>query len=313
MALSKVRELTTARVLDIMRVDKKNAGAQKKIVLLSRIGATVEERASTVSDAMIERVLAPAMLVRESVSAPRPPLTIHTPGSKSVSNRALVLAALSGGTCRLRHLLHSDDTQVMMQALAQLRAADFAWEDNGATLVVHGHGGRVLASDEPVYLQNAGTAARFVTAVACLASSASCSGSDESSCHGVVHLTGNARMKQRPIGPLVDALRSNGARIDYVEQSNCLPLNVTASGALQGGRVELAADVSSQYVSAVLLCAPYAQNDVELALVGGKVISQPYIDMTIAMMQSFGVRVERVAEHVYRLSLIHISEPTRRS
>lgn len=301
MALSKVRELTTARVLDIMRVDKKNAGAQKKIVLLSRIGATVEERASTVSDAMIERVLAPAMLVRESVSAPRPPLTIHTPGSKSVSNRALVLAALSGGTCRLRHLLHSDDTQVMMQALAQLRAADFAWEDNGATLVVHGHGGRVLASDEPVYLQNAGTAARFVTAVACLASSASCSGSDESSCHGVVHLTGNARMKQRPIGPLVDALRSNGARIDYVEQSNCLPLNVTASGALQGGRIELAADVSSQYVSAVLLCAPYAQNDVELALVGGKVISQPYIDMTIAMMQSFGVRVERVAEHVYRI------------
>ena len=159
----------------------------------------------------------------------------------------------------------------------------------------------MLASDEPVYLQNAGTAARFVTAVACLASSASCSGSDESSCHGVVHLTGNARMKQRPIGPLVDALRSNGARIDYVEQSNCLPLNVTASGALQGGRIELAADVSSQYVSAVLLCAPYAQNDVELALVGGKVISQPYIDMTIAMMQSFGVRVERVAEHVYRI------------
>lgn len=286
-ALPQARELTTARLLDIMRVDKKNAGTQKKIVLLARIGQCAEERASTVPDAVIERVLSPAMLVRESISAPRAPATIDVPGSKSVSNRALVLAALSGGTCKLRNLLHSDDTQVMMQALVALRAADFAWEDEGATLVVHGRGGALVAPSEPVYLQNAGTAARFTTGVAALV-------------HGDVVLTGNARMKQRPIGPLVDALRANGVRITYEEQEGCLPLTVSGAG-LRGGRIELAADVSSQYVSSVLLCAPYAQSPVELVLVGGKVISQPYIDMTIAMMASFGVEVERTSENTYRV------------
>ena len=289
-ALSKARELTTARLLDIMRVDKKNAGAQKKVVLLSRLGATAEERASAVPDSLLEHVLAPAMLVRESTHMPREPATIPTPGSKSISNRALVLAALSGGTCRVRNLLHSDDTRVMMQALVQLGVADFAWEDNGHTLVVHGHGGQVQASETPVYLQNAGTAARFMTGVASLVR------------QGSISLTGNARMHERPIGPLVDALQSNGVHVDYQGKPACLPLRVEGTGmGLRGGRIELAANVSSQYVSSILLCAPYAQAPVELALVGGKVISQPYIDMTVAIMRAFGVHVERVGEYVYRI------------
>ncbi|WFD19787.1 hypothetical protein MCAP1_002023 [Malassezia caprae] len=287
-ALPQAQAITTARLLDIMRVDKKNAGTAKKIVLLSRIGATVEERASTVPDAVIARVLAPSVQVHTSPGT-RAPVTLPTPGSKSVSNRALVLAALAQGTCRLRNLLHSDDTQVMMNALRTLGAADFAWEEDGAQLVVHGGGGRLEACDKPVYLQNAGTAARFMTGVTTLLR------------EGAVTLTGNARMKQRPIGPLVEALCANGADIACVEAQGALPLRITGRGGLRGGAIRLAADVSSQYVSAVLLCAPYAQEAVTLELVGGKVISQPYIDMTVAMMASFGVHVERVAEHVYRI------------
>lgn len=284
-ALSKAQELTTARLLDIMRVDKKNAGSAKKIVLLSRIGATVEERASTVSDAVIARVLAPAATVRPVLPVPvATHTTLVTPGSKSISNRALLLAALAGGTCRLRNVLYSDDTQVMMNALRTLRSADFTFEDGGQTLVVHGHGGRVEApaADEAIYLQNAGTAARFMTAVACLQRDAA----------RAIELTGNKRMQQRPIGALVDALRANGSEVAYRGAEGSLPLRI-GGGGLRGGRMTLAADVSSQYVSAILLCAPYATEPVTLELVGGKVISQPYIDMTLAMMASFGVQVER--------------------
>jgi pentafunctional AROM polypeptide len=97
-------------------------------------------------------------------------------------------------------------------------------------------------------------------------------------------------MKQRPIGPLVDALGSNGSQIQYLESEGCLPLSIAPAG-LKGGRIQLAASVSSQYVSSILLCAPYAQEPVTLELTGGQVISQPYIDMTLAMMRTFGVEV----------------------
>ena len=115
-------QLTVDRLLDIMKVDKKNAGVQKKIVLLSRIGKTYEEKASVVEDNVIRRVLCEAASV---VSAPpsKSPVTMATPGSKSISNRALVLAALGKGTCRVRNLLHSDDTAVMMNALAELKVS----------------------------------------------------------------------------------------------------------------------------------------------------------------------------------------------
>lgn len=135
-----------------------------------------------------------------------------------------------------------------------------------------------------LYLGNAGTAARFLTAVCTLVQA-----EDDTSSTVV---TGNARMKQRPIGPLVDALRQNGSEIEYLETTGCLPLDIK-SGGLNGGHIQLAASVSSQYVSAVLLCAPYAKQEVKLELIGGQVISQPYIDMTIAMMKEFGIQVAR--------------------
>ena len=99
-------------------------------------------------------------------------------------------------------------------------------------------------------------------------------------------------MKQRPIGPLVAALRTNGSKIDYLDSSNCLPLAIAPQG-LNGGNIQLAASVSSQFVSSILLCAPYSREPVTLELTGGQVISQPYIDMTISMMKTFGVEVSR--------------------
>lgn len=167
-----------------------------------------------------------------------------------------------------------------------LQGAQFAWEDNGETLVVVGGKGslQVPPNKKEIYLGNAGTAARFLTTV--------CTMVQRSAEGERTVITGNARMKQRPIGPLVDALRANGSSVEYLESQGCLPLSIAPAG-LKGSTIQLAASVSSQYVSSILLCAPYAQEQVRLELVGGQVISQPYIDMTIAMMKTFGLHVIR--------------------
>ena len=118
-------------------------------------------------------------------------------------------------------------------------------------------------------------------------------------------------MKERPVGPLVDALRANGSSIKYLESEGCLPLSigVTQNG-LIGGHIQLSASVSSQFVSAILLCAPYAAEDVVLELVGGHVVSQPYIDMTIAMMNTFGIQVQRdKGKDVYRIKRGYYRNP----
>ncbi|KAH9918081.1 EPSP synthase-domain-containing protein [Fomitopsis serialis] len=284
-SLPAAKGLGVERLLDIMKIDKKNSGPQKKIVILSRIGATFEQKATVVADNVISKTLSEAVRVAAGIPT-KSPITMATPGSKSISNRALLLAALGKGTCRLRNLLHSDDTQVMMNALGELKGASFSWEDGGETLVVEGGQGSlsVPPNGKEIYLGNAGTAARFLATVCTLV---------QSSVPGErTVITGNARMKQRPIGPLVEALRANGSDIQYLESQGCLPLS-TAPAGLKGARIQLAASVSSQYVSSILLCAPYAQEAITLELTGGQVISQPYIDMTVAMMRTFGVDVVR--------------------
>lgn len=310
--LAKSLDVTVDRLLDIMKVDKKNSGSNKKIVLLSSIGDTVEDKASTVSDDIIRRVLSLGATVTPVLEQPNnAKVTLSTPGSKSISNRALVLAALAGNTCRLRNMLHSDDTQVMMAGLTDLDAARFEFEDGGETIVVHGNGGalRRPANSKQIYLQNAGTAARFMATVVSLVEN---DGDQES-----VVITGNKRMKERPIGALVDALRSNGTSIEYLEGQGCLPLAVkgTTHG-FKGGKIQLSATISSQYVSSILLCAPYAAEEVVLELVGGQVISQLYIDMTIAMMATFGIKVERLLDpasgrpsNTYRIPKGHYVSP----
>jgi pentafunctional AROM polypeptide len=120
--LPAARLLTVDRLLDIMRIDKKNSGNEKKIVILSRIGATYEQKATVVKDALISKTLCEAAKAIPGTPSHNP-VVMSTPGSKSISNRALVLAALGKGTCRLRNLLHSDDTQVMMAALGELKVS----------------------------------------------------------------------------------------------------------------------------------------------------------------------------------------------
>lgn len=275
-------------LIKIMAVDKKNAGKTKKIVLLSGIGRTHEKKASSVEDRDIKIALSPSISVHPGVPSDLN-VTCTPPGSKSISNRVLVLAALGTGSCRITNLLHSDDTQVMLDALAKMQGATFAWENDGKELVVTGNGGNLKASSNELYLGNAGTAARFLTSVTAL-----CQPTDGATSTIV---TGNARMKERPIGPLVKSLRTMGVEIDYQENEGSLPLRISACGGFGSdsftGEIELTANVSSQYVSSILLSAPYSKKPVTLRLVGGKVISQPYIDMTIAMMASFGVQVER--------------------
>ena len=278
------------RMLSIMGVDKKNEGRKKKVVLLAAIGRTYEKKASVVSDDSIRVILSPSVIVHSQRSGV-PELEITPPGSKSISNRALVLAALGSGTCRVKNLLHSDDTEHMLTALHKLGGIQYSWEDDGDVLVLNGNGGKLRACGDELYLGNAGTAARFLTSVATLVS--------PSGEHSSTILTGNARMKQRPIGSLVDALRSNGSAVEYLESQGSLPVRVPSTSGLAGGRIELEAKVSSQYVSSILMCAPYAREPVTLSLVGGKPISQLYIDMTIAMMSSFGIEVTKSTTEEY--------------
>ena len=275
-------------LISIMAVDKKNDGQQKKVVLLSGIGRTHEPKASSVADRDIKLILSPSVLAHPGIPSDSN-VVCTPPGSKSVSNRVLVLAALGSGSCRISNLLHSDDTQVMLDALAKMQGATFSWENDGKDLVVTGNGGKLKATTDELYLGNAGTASRFLTSVAALAEPTP----DAKS----TILTGNARMKERPIAPLVKSLRSMGVDIDFREKEGSLPLNIMACGGFGGpgfdGNIDLAATVSSQYVSSLLMAAPYSKKPVTLRLVGGKPISQPYIDMTIAMMASFGVQVEK--------------------
>ncbi len=242
------------QLISIMAVDKKNDGRKKKIVLLSAIGKTHEAKASVVSDRDIKVILSPGIEVSPQESKV-PHVSCTPPGSKSVSNRALVLAALGSGPCRIKNLLHSDDTEVMLTALASLGGASYSWEEEGEVLVVNGKGGALSASPTELYLGNAGTASRFLTTVATLAEPSSVS---------ATVLTGNARMKQRPIGPLVKSLRATGVQIDYLENEGCLPLRVAASGGFAGGEIKLSATVGFRFgpygMEGELIFARYLHN-----------------------------------------------------
>ena len=277
------------QLLSIMAVDKKNQGRQKRIVLLKAIGRTFENEATAVADRHVKVILSSAVLVHP-LSTGKVEKICRPPGSKSISNRALVLAALGEGTCRIRNLLHSDDTEVMMKALSELQCASFEWEDDGEVLVVKGNGGKMRASPNALYLGNAGTASRFLTSVATLV--------EASSQTKVSVLDGNKRMRERPQKHLVDALKTNGANIKYQGKEGCFPLEIDASGGLEGGMISVEASISSQFISSILLSAPYAKKPVTLSLTGNPV-SILYTEMTVAMMRTFGITVNRTSTDPY--------------
>ncbi|MBI4315193.1 MAG: 3-phosphoshikimate 1-carboxyvinyltransferase [Chloroflexi bacterium] len=220
---------------------------------------------------------------------------VRVPGSKSLTNRALAIAALADGTTVLTNALDSDDSRYFADSLQHLGFdIQSAISNLQSAITVHGLGGRIPNSRADLIVGNAGTSARFNTSIATLG-------------HGEYTLDGVERMRQRPIGDLVAALNALGAHVEplahpssFIPQpSICPPVRVIASG-LRGGTARVAGDTSSQFLSALLIAAPYAQSPVELIVERG-LNSKPYVDMTLAVMADFGVTVEREGYERFRV------------
>ncbi|SUT96871.1 3-phosphoshikimate 1-carboxyvinyltransferase [Actinobacillus lignieresii] len=205
---------------------------------------------------------------------------INLPGSKSLSNRALLLAALAKGTTKVTNLLDSDDIRHMLNALKAL-GVNYSLSEDKTVCTVEGVGGAFnWKNGLALFLGNAGTAMRPLTAALCL------KGATEAE----VVLTGEPRMKERPIKHLVDALRQAGASVQYLENEGYPPVAIRNSG-LKGGKVQIDGSISSQFLTALLMAAPLAEGDMEIEIIG-ELVSKPYIDITLAMMKDFGVKVE---------------------
>jgi 3-phosphoshikimate 1-carboxyvinyltransferase len=207
---------------------------------------------------------------------------IRLPGSKSISNRALLLAALSSGKTTVTNLLFSDDVRFMLDALKELGVKLTINESNFEVTVEGLAGGFSVTSPTSLFLGNAGTAMRPLCAALALS-------------EGEFELTGEPRMKERPIAHLVDALRSLGASIDYQEAEGYPPLKITGTNPTVD-KVEIDGSLSSQYITALLLASPLLPNGLTLTVVG-QLVSRPYIDITIGMMKAFGVEVEEPQEN----------------
>jgi len=211
----------------------------------------------------------------EIKSGSRKPCTVAVPGSKSFSHRMLMASALSNGECTVQNCLKSDDTRFTIEALEQLGVQI---EDSGQLLSIKGKNGRFDASGEPVFLGNSGTSMRLLTALAALGK-------------GTYVLTGSERMQERPLDDLLDGLGQIHIPVHSIKGNGCPPVAVTG-GAVVGGNMRLRCGTSSQYLSAILLIAPCTRRGVEIEVIEGPV-SKPYIDMTIHVMEQFGILVER--------------------
>ncbi|MEM7530681.1 MAG: 3-phosphoshikimate 1-carboxyvinyltransferase [Chloroflexota bacterium] len=206
---------------------------------------------------------------------------INLPGSKSLSNRALLLAALAEGTTEIVNLLESDDTRHMLNALKQM-GVDYQLSDDKTQCTMTGNGGP-LNVDAPVelFLGNSGTATRSLCGVLCCGV-------------GEFTLTGEPRMEERPIGPLVDAVRQvmdpATSSITYLKNDGFPPLTINANG-LTGGKMSIDGTLSSQFITGVLMASPLAKTDTTIAIIGD-LVSKPYIDITLDIMAKFGVEVQ---------------------
>jgi len=228
--------------------------------------------------------------------------SIRPPGSKSITNRALVCAALADGASTLTGALVSEDTRVMIDGLGQLGIGVEAGEDSGhdpqassadgtrsvpATLIVHGAGGEIPALEADLFCANSGTTVRFLAALATLG-------------HGSFRLDGVERMRRRPIDDLLTALNQLGTRALSENEDGCPPVIVHANG-MSGGTAKIRGDISSQFLSGLLMAAPAAKSTVEL-VIDGPLVSRPYVRMTLAVMRAFGVEVE-ATESLDRFSI----------
>jgi len=200
--------------------------------------------------------------------------TIEVPGSKSITQRALIAAALADGESTLLGPLESEDTRFTAAALEQMGVTVRKNKDKWR---VQGNGGRIATPDEEIFLGNNGTATRFLASVAALGA-------------GTFQVSGDERMAERPILPLMQALQGWGVDIASMNNNGCPPLLIKANG-LSGGKTILPAGKSSQYLSSLLLVGPYARQEASLD-VEGEILSLPYVIMTLAVMEAFGIRVE---------------------
>jgi 3-phosphoshikimate 1-carboxyvinyltransferase len=201
--------------------------------------------------------------------------TVRVPGSKSLTNRALLIASLANGSTRLTNALFSDDSKYFAKAL-QMLGFDVRLDESNHEMSVTGLGGKIPASSAELFIGNAGTAARFLSAFLTLGS-------------GEYILDGEPRMRERPIGDLIDSLTQLGAKLEAA--NNCPPVKIVANG-LPGGKTKIVGNISSQFLSALLMVAPYAKSPIEIE-VATELNSKPYVDLTIAIMKDFGIEIER--------------------
>src|SRR6202142_1009963 len=204
--------------------------------------------------------------------------TIRLPGSKSISNRVLLLSALAAGTTEVKDLLDSDDTRVMLDALCALGVGIDRHFDSG-DYAISGVGGAFPVKHAELFLGNAGTAFRSLTAACALSG-------------GEYQLSGVPRMHERPIGDLVDALRQLGAQVDYLGNEGFPPLAIRPGQTARAPEVSVKGNVSSQYLTGLLLSAPLLGREVSIR-VEGELISKPYTGITLGLMERYGVKVLR--------------------
>lgn len=219
---------------------------------------------------------------------------ITVPGSKSITNRAMICAAMAEGDSCLHGVLDSEDTQVMVQAWQKL-GLQIVWDKPNKQLTIKGCSGAPTIRNADLHIANSGTTIRFLTAA--LATT-----------RGEFTLDGTSRMRERPIGDLIEGLRKLGADVSSTnkEHPNCPPVRILANG-LNGGTTQVAGNVSSQFLSGMMMAAPYARSSIDIHVVG-ELVSKPYVDMTAAVMSSFGVQVTpRSSED----SPYHIDAPQR--
>lgn len=225
-------------------------------------------------------------MIELTITPPNHPLSgkVEPPGSKSITNRVLLLAGLAKGRSLLTGALKSDDTLFMAQAL---RAMGVTVTEPDATSFVVESDGVLKAPDEPLFLGNAGTATRFLTAAV-------------ASVDGTVVVDGDEHMRKRPIQPLVEALIALG--IDAQAPTGCPPVTVRGNGlGFAKDSVTIDANLSSQYVSALLMAAPCGAKPLDIVLAGEDIGAKGYIDLTVAAMEAFGAKVERVSNAVWRV------------
>lgn len=212
--------------------------------------------------------------------------TVRPPGSKSLTNRALVVAALAEGDSELVGVLDSVDTQVMIDSLRRL-GIEVTHDTQQSVIKTVGCAGTPPANAADLWLENSGTSIRFLTALAAVG-------------QGRFRLDGNPRMRQRPIRELLKSLNALGANATCELGTDCPPVVIEATG-LSGGVTEINAELSSQYLSALLMAAPCATGPVEIRLTGD-LVSEPYVDMTLGVMARFGVTVDTAEPGVYRIA-----------